>query len=91
MTLRKSNFRFTIFFVFISIILTSLISLRFAYFVSTKKEGKIVYEIQVNSFNGPESYMTNSYTRDETSGCIKFQDEFGVKHIVCNNYTISEY
>lgn len=91
MTSVKSNFRFTIFFVFIGIILISLVSLRFAYFVSTKRQGQTLYEINVDSFNKTESYMTSSYTIDKETGCIKFKDELNLTHIVCNNYTITEY
>lgn len=52
---------------------------------------KTIYEIRVNTYDHPESYMTNEYTKDKESGCINFKDAFGFKHTVCNNYTITEY
>ena len=56
-----------------------------------KRNNKTIYEIEVNNYNNVESYTTTSYEKDKESGCIKFKDEFGMKHIVCNNYTITEY
>ena len=56
-----------------------------------KRNNKTIYEINVNNFNNVESYTTTEYGRDPKSGCIKFKDEFGIKHVVCNNYTITEY
>ena len=58
---------------------------------NVKKSNKTVYEIQVNNFQQIESYFTSEYTKDKETGCITFKDEFGIKHIVCNNYTISQY
>ena len=58
---------------------------------NAKKSNKTVYEIQVNNFQQIESYFTSEYTKDKETGCITFKDEFGIKHIVCNNYTISQY
>lgn len=55
------------------------------------KSGKVIYQVDVNSFNGGESYLTKEYTKDEKTGCITFKDEIGIKRVVCNNYTISEY
>jgi hypothetical protein len=56
-----------------------------------KKNNKTIYQIEVNNFNNFESYTTTEYEKEEKSGCIKFKDEFGIKHIVCNNYSITEY
>jgi hypothetical protein len=56
-----------------------------------KKNNKTIYQIEVNNFNNFESYTTIEYEKEEKSGCIKFKDEFGIKHIVCNNYSITEY
>jgi len=42
-------------------------------------------------FKKNETYTTREYTRDKESGCIIFKDEIGIKHVVCNNYTITEY
>lgn len=58
---------------------------------NAKKSNKVLYEIQVNNFQQIESYFTSEYTKDKETGCITFKDEFGIKHIVCNNYTISQY
>lgn len=52
---------------------------------------KTLYEIDVNNFNQQETYMTKEYTRDKETGCIKFKDEFGITHVICNNYSITEY
>ncbi len=59
--------------------------------VDAKKSGHAIYEISVNSYNKNETYTTREYTRDKESGCIIFKDEIGIKHVVCNNYTITEY
>lgn len=56
-----------------------------------KKGDKSMYEIEVNNFQNVESYLTKEYTKDEKTGCITFRDEFGIKRIVCNNYTITQY
>ena len=56
-----------------------------------KRNNKTIYEIEVNNYNHVETYTTTSYERDKESDCIKFKDEFGMKHVVCNNYTITEY
>jgi hypothetical protein len=79
------------FMIIIFLIFVALIGLKSTLIFNAKKDGKAIYEIDVNNFNKHEIYMTSEYTRDEQSGCIKFKDEFGIKHIVCNNYTISEY
>jgi hypothetical protein len=50
-----------------------------------------IFQINVNSFNQVETYLTKEWTKDEKTGCITFKDEFGVKRIVCNNYTVTEY
>jgi hypothetical protein len=59
--------------------------------MSAKKSNKTIYDIQVNNFQTVENYLTTEYAKDEKTGCISFKDEFGIKHIVCNNYTITEY
>ncbi|MEN6292319.1 MAG: hypothetical protein ABFD07_09955 [Methanobacterium sp.] len=59
--------------------------------VNAKRDNQTIYQIDVNSYNSVESYTTTDYTKDEKSGCIKFKDEFGLKHTVCNNYSITEY
>ena len=92
MTSFDKNFSFfKVFFVLIFIVILSTIIFRVGMIVSAKNSGKTTYEIKVNSFSGSELYITNEYTRDKETGCISFKDEFGVKHIVCNDYTIIEY
>lgn len=68
-----------------------LIALKGYLIVGAKTRGEKIYEIEVNSFNGQEIYMTNEYTKDEKTGCITFKDMIGVKRVVCNSYTITEY
>jgi hypothetical protein len=78
------------FVIVITVIILSLL-FRVNMVLDIKKNGKTIYQISVNKFNEVETYMTGEYTRDEKSGCISFKDEFGIKRIVCNNYTITEY
>jgi hypothetical protein len=82
---------YKLFFALIVVIILTLIGLRFAMVSKSLKNGKTVYEINVNTFDRSESYMTNEFTRDKETGCISFKDEFGIKRIVCNNYTITQY
>lgn len=77
--------------VFICVGFLLLIALRVFLIVDLKNRGEKIYQIEVNSFNGQEIYMTNEYTKDEKTGCITFKDMIGVKRIVCNSYTITEY
>lgn len=53
--------------------------------------GRKVYQVDVNSYSGVESYITNSYKKDTITGCIVFKDEFSIKRVICNSYTITEY
>jgi LPS O-antigen subunit length determinant protein (WzzB/FepE family) len=78
-------------FVIVFIAIIGLILFKGYLVVSAKKSNKTIYDIQVNNFQTVENYLTTEYTKDEKTGCISFKDEFGIKHIVCNNYTISEY
>lgn len=73
------------------LVIVGLFGFRVMMVTKATKDGKKVYEISVNNFQHMESYITNEYTRDEKTGCITFKDEFGLKHVVCNNYTITEY
>lgn len=59
--------------------------------MDAKNRGEKVYHIEVNSFNGAETYSTTNYTKDKETGCITFKDLVGIKRVVCNNYTITEY
>jgi hypothetical protein len=88
----RTHFRF--FYIVFGMILLTIIGLfvfKIDMIAEARKNGKTVYEINVNSFNRIETYTTTEFTRGEKTGCIKFKDEFGLKHVVCNNYTITEY
>jgi hypothetical protein len=80
-----------VFFVFIACLIIFAIGFKLTYTYESFKSGQNVYQIKVNTFDRHESYMTNFFVIDSTSGCIKFKDEFGIKRIVCNNYTITEF
>lgn len=87
-----TNFRFfKVVFILILLTIIGLFIFKIQMIAEARKNGKPVYEINVNNFNQVETYITNEFTRDEKTGCIKFKDEFGLKHVVCNNYTITEY
>ena len=85
----RNSFKF--FFTLIFILIIGSILWRVGLVINANKNGKVVYEINVNNFNQVESYFTTSYERDKETGCIRFKDEFGIKRTVCNNYTITEY
>ena len=83
-------------FIFVAIGLVFLLIIGMIFFrvnmvMDATKKGKTVYEVNVNTFKENEVYITTEYTRDKETGCIKFKDEFGIKHVVCNNYTITEF
>ena len=61
------------------------------FITDAKRTNKPVYEIEVNTYNHIEIYTTTEYIRDQSTGCIRFKDAFGIKRVVCNNYTITEY
>lgn len=82
---------FKVFFFLVFILILGSILFKVGMYVNAKNSGKVVYQIDVNRFNETESYMTSDYTRDKETGCITFKDEFGLKHVVCNDYTITEY
>ena len=82
---------FKIFFVLVFLLIIGSILFRVNMYFNAKNSGKAIYEIHVNRLNESESYMTSEYTRDKETGCISFKDEFGIKRIVCNDYTITEY
>lgn len=73
------------------VFIISMMALRGAMIYRSLSGGEKVYEITVNNYQTPESYLTSKYEKDAKSGCITFKDEFGFKQIVCNNYTITEY
>jgi hypothetical protein len=53
--------------------------------------GKTLYQIDVNNYKDNETYITEKYIVDPNTKCASFKDEMGIKRIVCNNYTITEY
>ena len=73
------------------IFIVGMFILRGTLIVRSLKSKERVYEVVVNSYNGAQSYLTNEYTKDKETGCITFKDEVGIKRIVCNSYTITEY
>lgn len=75
----------------IVILIVALFLFRGALVYNAVVGGKLVYQITVNSYNGPEEYITNEFTKDEKTGCITFKDELGIKRIVCNQYTITQF
>lgn len=87
----KTMFKFAKFFIGAAITLfVILICLRFFFVYSSITSGEKIYQIDVNSFNGPESYITKEYQKD-AQGCLTFKDEFNFQHTVCNSYTITQY
>lgn len=80
-----------IFMTLVFILIIGTILFRGYLILDAKNNKKQIYEIQVNNFQRIESYFTTEYTKDEKTGCITFKDDLGIKHVVCNNYTISEY
>lgn len=77
--------------VFFFVIILALFILQGKLVLDAKNRGERVYRIEVNSFNGVETYMTNDYTKDKETGCISFKDMIGIKRVVCNQYTITQY
>ena len=77
------------FFIFVLLLILGTIAIRAKMVMNAN--GKTLYQIDVNNFNSHESYITTDYTRDKETGCITFKDEFGLKHVVCNSYSITEY
>lgn len=82
---------FKIVFALVAVLIIGGLIFKVVMIVDAKQNDKPLYEVNVNTFNQVESYTTTSYTRDKQSGCIEFKDEFGIQHIVCNNYTITKY
>lgn len=79
------------FIVLVFIFIIGMIGFKAYLVIDAKKSDKQIYEIHVNNFQNPESYLTKEFIKDEKTGCISFKDELGIKRIVCNNYTITQY
>ena len=90
-TFDKSFSFFKVMFVVVFIIIIGTFIFKIGLITDAKRNNKTVYQIEVNNFNNFESYTTTEYEKEEKTGCIKFKDEFGIKHVVCNNYSITEY
>jgi hypothetical protein len=87
----RSSSLFKVMFVVVFIIIIGTFIFKIGLITDAKRNNKTVYQIEVNNFNNFESYTTTEYEKEEKTGCIKFKDEFGIKHVVCNNYSITEY
>lgn len=87
----KSFSFFKVMFVVVFIIIIGTFIFKIGLITDAKRNNKTVYQIEVNNFNNFESYTTTEYEKEEKTGCIKFKDEFGIKHVICNNYSITEY
>jgi hypothetical protein len=90
-TFDKSFSLFKVMFVVVLIIIIGTFIFKVGLITDAKRNNKTIYQIEVNNFNNVESYTTTEYEKEEKTGCIKFKDEFGIKHVVCNNYSITEY
>jgi hypothetical protein len=88
--MRRLTFHDTIF-VFIIMILICGLMLKGKFIYNLLKNNRNIYHIRVNSYNKVETYLTDKYEKNESSGCISFKDEFEIKRIVCNSYTITQY
>ena len=82
---------FKVMFVVVLIIIIGTFIFKVGLITDAKRNNKTIYQIEVNNFNNVESYTTTGYEKEEKTGCIKFKDEFGIKHVICNNYSITEY
>jgi hypothetical protein len=79
-----------IFFVILFVIIGSFV-FKSAMIYRSFNGGKKLYQVDVNSFNNVETYLTDSYVVDPNTKCLIFKDELGIKRTICNNYTITEY
>ena len=82
---------FKVMFVVVLIIIIGTFIFKIGLITDAKRNNKTIYQIEVNNYNNVESYTTTEYVKEEKTGCIRFKDEFGIKHVVCNNYSITEY
>jgi hypothetical protein len=80
-----------IFIILIMCIMVGMLVFKGVFITRALNTGKTLYQIDVNSFNGAQVYITEKYIVDPNTKCLSFKDEMGIKRIVCNNYTITEY
>ena len=79
------------FFVVIFLIFIGLLIFKGVFISRAISSGKTLYQIDVNNYKDMETYITEKYIVDPNTKCVSFKDEMGIKRIVCNNYTITEY
>lgn len=79
------------FMMIVILLIIGMVIFKVALVFKSINSGVPVYSVTVNSYGGYEEYLTKEFTKDEKTGCITFKDELGVKRIVCNEYTITEY
>lgn len=88
----KDTFKITKTFInLIFVIVFILIFYKIFLIVRAVGNSKPLYEINVNSYNQVETYITEKYIINPDTKCLSFKDEIGIKRTVCNNYTITEY
>ena len=78
-------------FIVIAIGMVGLLVLKGVFITRALNADKTLYQIDANSFNGSQVYITEKYIVDPNTKCVSFKDEMGIKRTVCNNYTITEY
>ena len=79
------------FFVVIFLIFIGLLIFKGVFISRAINSGKTLFQIDVNNYKDNETYITEKYIVDPNTKCVSFKDEMGIKRIVCNNYTITEY
>ena len=88
----NNNFGFfKVFFVLTFCLIIGMIIFKVAFISRAMNSGKTLYQIDVNTYKNNETYITEKYIVDPNSKCVSFKDEMGIKRVVCNNYTITEY
>jgi hypothetical protein len=88
----EKEFKFMkVFFTIIMLFVIGGITFRGVFISRALNSGKTLYQIDVNNFQNVETYITDNYIVDPNTRCVSFKDEMGIKRIVCNNYTITEY
>lgn len=85
-------FRFTKgVFVVVFCLILGMIAFKVVFISRAINNNKTLYQIDVNTYQNSETYITEKYIVDPNTKCISFKDEMGIKRIVCNNYTVTEY
>jgi hypothetical protein len=84
------RFHKTIFIIALVLIVGTIV-LKGLYIGHALQSDKKIYQIEVDSFNGTESYIATEYVVDQKTNCITFKDAMGMRRTVCNKYTLTEY